>query len=163
MNTKWIWMEIDVRLAGIGRPDPSRGMFDRAAAEEMVRQFERAAAGTLLGQFADRGRCLSPSLEVSLRLHSSVTHVVKSVWIEDYSLWATVRVLSTPMGNSLMRLVEAGFAMDFFPSVLGSLRADGTVDVERFLGVDVAQRDVQGRRQERIELVMGAIDPENDE
>lgn len=154
MNTKWMGMEIDVRLAGIGRPDPCRGIFDRAAAEEMVRQFEEAAAGTLLGQFADRGRGLSPSLEISLRLHSSVSHVVKSVWIEDHSLMATVRMLSTPLGNSLRQLIEAGIEMDFFPSVLGSQRPDGTVEVGRLLGVDVAQRDVQGRRQERIALAL---------
>jgi hypothetical protein len=151
-NNKWIRMEIDVRLAGIGRPDPRGGMFDRDAAEEMVRQFEKSA-GTLYGQFADRDGDLGPT-PVSL---SSVTHVVKSVWMTDNLLWATVRVLDTPMGNSLMRLIEAGFAMDFFPRVVGSQRADGTVDVQRFLGVDVAPRDVQGRRQDRIGLVMGAV------
>lgn len=152
-NTKWMGMEIDVMLAGIGRPDPLLGMFDRDAAEEMVSQFENAAAGTLYGQFADRDRDLCPS-PVSL---SSVTHVVKSVWIMERFLWATVRVLNTPMGNSLMRLIDAGFAMDFFPRVMGGQRADGTVDVQRFLAVDVAPRDVQSRRQDRIGLVMGAI------
>lgn len=122
-------MKFTATILTINKPDRNGRLYDDQAIEAML---HRAEVNPIFGEL---GVSSQPTIDLS-----RVSHAVRALEQVDGTLQAEVEVLSTPSGEILKRLIEAGIRLQFSPNGVGTI-SDGVVSNYRLESIDVEVRN----------------------
>lgn len=123
---------MNVKILDVGVPNKNGRTYSKEAAEDMVKQATtRIEQGTLFGE-------LSPSVSSTIDMQR-VSHQITDVRLEGGAVYATVRVLKTPMGNIVKELLDNGVQVDFRSRGFANISEDGVVSDYQLVSIDVVK------------------------
>src|SRR5271167_2916897 len=120
-----------VKIQELDRPNRNNRIYPRAVMEEAIAEFNKRP-NPMLGTV---GMPSDPAVDLT-----AVSHVVKNLRIMDDYLVADIKVLATPMGAQLEKMLKDD-SMVFRSAGFGNVGPDGTISDYRLLCVSAVRAE----------------------
>jgi hypothetical protein len=99
-------VKVDVRL-------PSGNLYPKKVMQKAIDEYMQRDESIRFG-------CLGDEQNTEVEL-SKASHIVKDVTIEDDMVVADIKILQTPAGDDLQRLIDAKIPLNYSPRGMGSV------------------------------------------
>jgi hypothetical protein len=87
------------------------------------------------------------------------------MWVVSGEVRAEVKLLDTPWGKEMKKIVDEGHPLKFTPRVIGRLLSNSTFNLQAFVSVDVDVDtfDHEHYRRERLDIAMTLLNEINNQ